>query len=389
MARRRLEAAIQAGQTIAKGKSYPEHFSCISVDHDIKLEHEVDGVYSLQYSFDGKFLAVGCGNGTIRLYETATGKKAPDIRKSRYGGYPIMVLRFHPKNPNLIYAGTSEGQILCCDISDFVHEGQVDLSHIESDKDERWKEIIREVKEKPGVKALEKNEINCMDFDYTYTRFATAGKDLSVRIYDANTNQLVHEYTGYDNTKSPTELQQSGCAMRVFALKYHPEYDDIFVTGGWDRHLKIWDARSNDGVKRTIHGPHICGDALDLQGYKILTGSWVGGEDALQIWNYSTDYSTDRSKKPDIVPFPTGGKGPFLNAAQFCDNDVVIAGGSGTNSAMAINSKTHEVIGEVKFDHPVHAIDTTMGGRLFAVGDGGSSQGVSRGVTHLKMCSLR
>jgi WD40 repeat protein len=39
-------------------------------------------------------------------------------------------------------------------------------------------------------KGLEKNEINCMDFDYTYTRFATAGKDLSVRIYDVQTSQV-------------------------------------------------------------------------------------------------------------------------------------------------------------------------------------------------------
>lgn len=35
-----------------------------------------------------------------------------------------------------------------------------------------------------------KNEINCMDFDYTYTRFCTAGKDLNIRIYDANTNEV-------------------------------------------------------------------------------------------------------------------------------------------------------------------------------------------------------
>lgn len=78
------------------------------------------------------------------------------------------------------------------------------------------------------------------------------------------------------------------------------------------------------------------------QGYKILTGSYVG-KDALQIWNYSTDYSTDRKNQPKVVDFPAGKNGPFLYAAQFCDNDVVVAGGSGTNSAMAINSETNQV----------------------------------------------
>ncbi len=36
-------------------------------------------------------------------------------------------------------------------------------------------------------------------------------------------------------------------------------------------------------------------------------------------------------------------KGEFLYCAQFCDNDVVVAGGSGTNSVQAINTKTEQV----------------------------------------------
>ncbi|XP_053389420.1 uncharacterized protein LOC123562065 [Mercenaria mercenaria] len=392
MARRRLEEAINAGQTIAKGKAYPERFTKLSVDHEITLEREVAGVYSLQYSFDGTILAVGCDNGTIKLFEPKSGKKIADVRKSRYGGYPIMVLRFNPKNPKHIYAGTSEGQILDCDISDFMSEDGklLDFSQIPHDKEERWKEVVSEFKFGPevgGRREKIKNEINCMDFDYTYTRFATSGRDLSVRLYDANTNQEIREYTGYDNTKDPTNLQFSGCAQRVFALKFHPEYDDIFITAGWDRQLKIWDARNNDGVVRTIHGPHICGDALDLKGYKILTGSYVGGNDALQIWDYSTDYGPSSKARPHVVNFPVkapaskgqGNTGPFLYAAQFCDNNVVVAGGSGTNSAMAINSENDEVLGEVKFEHPVQAIDTVHGGRLFAVGDGKRS---------IKLCSL-
>lgn len=51
--------------------------------------------------------------------------------------------------------------------------------------------------------------------------------------------QLVHTYEGYSEKQNPTEIQTAGCAMRVFALKYHPEYDDIFVTGGWENHLKV------------------------------------------------------------------------------------------------------------------------------------------------------
>ena len=51
--------------------------------------------------------------------------------------------------------------------------------------------------------------------------------------------QIITEYTGYDSTKDPTDWQASGNAMRVFALRWHDKYDHIFVTGGWDRQLKV------------------------------------------------------------------------------------------------------------------------------------------------------
>lgn len=46
-------------------------------------------------------------------------------------------------------------------------------------------------------------------------------------------------YEGYNAKTVPNEEQTSANAMRVFALKYHPMNDDIFVTGGWENHLKV------------------------------------------------------------------------------------------------------------------------------------------------------
>lgn len=77
------------------------------------------------------------------------------------------------------------------------------------------------------------------------------------------------------------------------------------------------------------------------QGYKILTGSWVG-HNALQIWGYT------EGKLEKNVPFPSDSTGEFLYCAQFCDNNVVLAGGSGTNSVQAVNTETGEVsLGEM------------------------------------------
>jgi len=44
------------------------------------------------------------------------------------------------------------------------------------------------------------------------------------------------------------------------------------------------------------------------------------------------------------IPFNySGHDGAYLYCAQYCDNDVVIAGGSGTNSVQAVNKVTGEV----------------------------------------------
>ena len=33
---------------------------------------------------------------------------------------------------------------------------------------------------------------------------------------------------------------------------------------------QIWDTRTRDGIQRTINGPHICGDGLDIKVTSVL-----------------------------------------------------------------------------------------------------------------------
>ncbi|XP_033753076.1 WD repeat-containing protein slp1-like [Pecten maximus] len=337
MSRRRLEQAILAGQQIEQGKGWPQRFSGMQIIKEIPFDIDALGpVYSLQYSYDGMVLAVGFGNGAISLYESKTGKMLRELRKARYGGLQIMCMRFHPKNHHILLACSAEGKVFECDTKDG--------------------NVTERIMEKG-------NEINCLDFDIDGLKFATGGKDLAIRIYDAKTYQLEKCYEGFSVKQNPNEIESAGCAMRVFALKYHPENEHIFVTGGWDAHLKIWDSRKEgNAVSRAIHGPHICGDSLDIKGFEILTGSWRKNQ-ALQVW----DYSQGKVKK-DMNFELHGHDGAYLYCAQFCDNDIIMAAGSGTNSCEAIDRNTQKVVAEVNFDKAVIAMDTVDGGRLFACG---------------------
>ena len=51
----------------------------------------------------------------------------------------------------------------------------------------------------------------------------------------------------------------------------------------WDNTVQLWDIRAGHSV-RSIFGPHICGDAMDIDSGTILTGSWRG--QSLLRFNY-------------------------------------------------------------------------------------------------------
>ncbi|XP_033631212.1 uncharacterized WD repeat-containing protein all2124-like [Asterias rubens] len=337
MARRRLEAAIRAGRAIDDKEAKTEGvFTKLIPLRDIDITSAFSGVYSLQFSHDGEMLAVGCGNGGVLLYSTSTGGMVKTLHKGGRMELPVMGLSFHPSHRDELVAVGADGSVTTWN---------VDNCH---------KKLANKEKN---------NEINALDFSLDGDVYATAGKDLCVRIYDAETHELLQMYEGSNQLLlEEDDVNDFGHGRRVFALKFHPDDNNIFVTGGWDNCLKVWDKRTNHGVQRTIGGPHVCGNGIDIKAGKILTASWVA-KDALQVWDMAT------GRLEQSVPLSGSDKsGEFLYCAQFCDSNVVVAGGSGMCSAQAINRTTNKVLGVVDLNgKTVQALDSTDGGRFIAV----------------------
>ena len=76
-----------------------------------------------------------------------------------------------------------------------------------------------------------------------------------------------------------------GHSNRVFSVKFKPDNPNIVVSGGWDNTVQIWDVREEKSVQN-FYGPHICGDAIDVYGNTILTGSWRP-ENQLEVMDYT------------------------------------------------------------------------------------------------------
>jgi len=86
-----------------------------------------------------------------------------------------------------------------------------------------------------------------------------------------------------------------------------------------------------------------------LQGSLIVTASWVQS-DALQLWDYRKgallknlpfgvkDRGHLANGSGDVLT-----QGAYLYCCQFCSSNVVVAAGTGTNSAQAIHLDSNEV----------------------------------------------
>ena len=56
---------------------------------------------------------------------------------------------------------------------------------------------------------------------------------------------------------------QQGHTNRIFSLKFLKENPHLFLSGGWDCTMFLWDVRTDRPVKSAF-GPCISGDAIDV-----------------------------------------------------------------------------------------------------------------------------
>ncbi|KAG1707062.1 hypothetical protein DVH05_026258 [Phytophthora capsici] len=273
-------------------------------------------VFCTRFSPDGRLLATGCGDGAIRVFNVHDGKLSYTLMQpqSTYGfGLPCTAIRFRPltsanKTKNVLLAANSNGS--------------VEHWHITSGK------CLNAISDS-------NNQLYALDYRADGAMFATGGKDHAIRVYDEATKALVACMDSGLGTLT------AGHSNRVFSIKFVPEDENVIVSGGWDNTIQIWDLRVGHSV-RGIYGPHVAGDAVDmnLRG-EILTGSWRP-ENPLEIWDFGS------GKRLEVVPWNQSvlrSEACFLYAAQFSKSktgqQLIAAGGSGSNEAKVFNHDAH------------------------------------------------
>jgi len=304
-------------------------------------------VFCVRFAPDDGLVAAGCGDGVVRVYHSDGGRLAYSLIDEALS-LPTTCLRYRPagtssKTKNVLLAANSDGT--------------VKHWHITSSR------CLHTITE-------ENNQVYALDYDVDGSHFATAGRDCHIRIYDEATKTVVTTLassldrvtTGYQG-----ETHRSGHSNRIFGLRFGAQPHAV-LSGGWDNTVQLWDTRTAT-TSISIYGPHVCGDALDLCGNYILSGSWRP-DDQLQLWDVRT------SGLVSTLPWPPRGREREpcqVYAAQFSRHDngeTVVAGGSGANEVRAFSVAEGKAVAALTLPKGIYGIDISADGKRVAAAAG-------------------
>lgn len=290
-------------------------------------EHSGSDVGSLRFSPDGRFIGVGCFNGTLTVRLASRSRVTARIRVSTEES-PVTCIRWHPQNDDLIYAATADGTAKCFSAST---------------TEEQW--AIHE----------KSNTINSIDISPDAKHFVTVGSDCAVRLYDMETVKLKSSLT----TKAFVVGRVSGHSNRIFTGVFMDE--NVCASCGWDDTVIIWDTRT-DSAQRTLFGPHVCGDSIvPLSNQQLVTGSWRG-HDQIQLW----DLGTGKCVRSASIGDDETALYVFSMAAT-PGKDVLAAGGSNANKVAFFRTSDLAHLSQTgKYDASVNSVAFSK--RLFVYG---------------------
>ena len=210
-------------------------------------------VFGTQYSPDGTLVANSCGDASIRVYRVNDAKELYHLKTD--DSLPMTSLRYRPT-----MAGSTTRNVLISGNA----SGQIHHWHVTSSK------TFHAIKEAD-------NQVFCLDYSSDGSRFASGGQDHAIRIYDEATKSLTHEMRGGYGR------ELTGHSNRIFAIKFAAHDPNLLLSGGWDQSILLWDLRAEKPV-RSMFGPSICGDSLDVNSKYVLTGSYRMDKQ-LQLWD--------------------------------------------------------------------------------------------------------
>lgn len=211
------------------------------------------------------------------------------------------------------------------------------------------------------IKDPNDSDIYSFDLSKSGTQLAVGGKDFNIKIFDFETKSL-------QTTLEPGDSITLGHTNRVYSVKFTDD-PHVLVSGGWDNTVFVWDLRTAKSLGY-IHGPHICGDSIDVRGDTMLTGGFdnksivqlwsIGGRKLVKDVEWNKEAHDDSSGFVYCARFERG-KGRYIAAAGRIGVDR-------NEIRIFSNGDNYELVGRIGLNKSASSLDFMSTKECFAVG---------------------
>jgi len=307
------------------------------------LSAHADGVHAVAYSRDGAWIASGGKDGTVKVWDAATGR----LVRALVSVGEVTCIAFRPDGKQMA-SGHGAGMVLLWDAQTgrtlrtlregdspihsvgFSSDGRQLISGSEDGMVRTWVADTGRLRRELGGKALS-GCVSAISEDGRW--IALGGRDRMVRVWDADTGALAHTLEGHRSSVWALAFSADGKRLasgsvqaelivwslpdgRVLTNVYstHPKdtryYDSIRslafskdaarVIGGTTYGVRVWDVATAERVLAFPgHDSHVSSVALSPDGKHLATASLDG---TVKVW--SAEFPRNRNKREPGLPRP-------------------------------------------------------------------------------------